>query len=213
MKKFLALFLLLTSCQSADYNSGTTLYMDGSAMECIFDARTQTAHEYDCENLGKTRLFGQVGPTAELQPLSNISLDKVYLVFEENGKDLGVAKSEMDSYLNTAGWFELRIYFFDKENIYVWNRSGEEFISGTLNFYNGSDWKDLEIEEKVREALPEEFASEELTIRDILISEDEISVSATIGDDIQYLELVNYVMNFDAATMELLDLDETTKPL
>lgn len=210
MKKFLALFLLLTSCQSADYNSGTALYMDGSAMDCIFDARTQTAHEYNCENLGKTRLFGQVGPTAELQPVSSTSLDKVYLVFEENGEDLGIPKNEMDSYVNTAGWFELRIYFLDRDNIYVWNRSGEEFIPGTLSFYNGSEWKDLDIEGTVKNNLPE--AAQELVVRDVLISWDKINVSVTVDDDIQYLELVNYILTFDRGTMKLLDLNTLTQP-
>jgi hypothetical protein len=215
MKKFLILFLFLISCQSAgdyEYSSGTSLYIDGSAAECVYDARTQTAHENNCENLGKMRLDGTAGVTAELQPTSSESIENVYLVFKDNDSDLNIPKLELDAQTDASeGWFELRIYFLDKENIYVWDRSGIEFTPGSLYYYNGSEWSDLDLVNKIREILYEE--SREITIRDILISWDRINVSVTLGDDIQYLELVNYILEFDRNTLELLDINEITKPL
>lgn len=203
MKKFLAIFLLLTSCQSAEYSSGDSLFLDGSAEQC------KVANE--CENLGWARLDN--GVIVELQPEDPSDFEQVRLVFKQNGEDLGVQPLEVDSMIGTANWFELRVYFLDSENIYVWNRSGEEFTPGNLWFYNGIEWKDLDLVENVKKNLPEEYQSEDFTVRDILISDAIINVSVTIGDDIQYLELVNYILEFDRVSMELVDSTQNVKPL
>lgn len=217
MKKILVLFLFLVSCQSSDYDSGTSLYIDGSASECVYDARTQTAHENDCENLGWSwiKTDGSDGIKVELQPVSSTSIENVYPVFKEDGIDLNIPKLEFNASSDvTDGWFELRTYFLDKENIYIWNRSGVATSSNELFFYNGSEWKDwMNIEEAVKINLPQEYAELDVAIRDMLISADKINVSATLGDDIQYLELVNYILEFDRNTMELLNINEITKPL
>jgi hypothetical protein len=208
--------LLLCSCQAPSqeidpleasaleteiYLTGDTLTIEGNGG---FSER---------ENMAEIQLSNTANETVALIG-ANDDYSKAYLAFTENGMDLELPHYELDTFItaevNNAEWFRAKVYFLDQKNIYVLNQSGHEGSANILAFYNGTEWKELDLMRAIDQSLPEE-EKDFFRLLDLAISDPANALQAKVAIGEGYGNTVNYTVFLDRTTLSLLEIQENLK--